>query len=197
MNATEAKKQREQLARYTEWVKEEGNLELPTNLDTIMKPHQVARVKWLKSYSTGRIMELGCCWGYILAYIGGHIGVDWNEHSIELARLLNPDKEFIVADIRDLPFGDNFVDTIIIPEVLEHLAWGEVFGVIDRSRQIARQRVLITLPYEMADIEAGCFKHQWLVTPRKIVEIQKRYRDTIFRLDKRQGFVFIGLRCGE
>lgn len=163
-SADEARRQRVQLRRYLAWVVEEGGIEGPTRLDTIWKPHQQARIQWLKERCRGMVMELGCNWGWVLSYCGGHIGVDWNERSIELARILNPRLEFVVADVRDLPFPDGHVDTVMACEVLEHLDWPDVPKAVAEAQRVARARVLITIPNGEGDTaEATSMKHRWLL----------------------------------
>lgn len=187
MGAAQAKAQRDQLARYLQWVREEGGHEGPTHLDTLFQPHQQERLRWMKGQATGDVMELGCCWGYALGYVGGSIGVDWNEHSIELARILNPGKQFHCQDIRKLSFGDKSVDTVIIPDVLEHLPWQDVPGVIKEAQRVARQKVLITLPAPDAP-SAASPKHQWVATADRQAAIIKECGG---RLGKLPGFVTI------
>ena len=165
--AAQAQAQREQLARYLEWVKAEGGQEGPTHLATMLSDGQQERLRWLRAESAGTIMELGCNWGFVLAYVRGHIGVDWNQHSIELARVLNPSLEFRCEDVRELSAGDRSVDTVILPDILEHLAWEDVPGVVRAAQRVARQRVLITLPAPDSRY-ATTPKHQWLASPDKV-----------------------------
>ena len=165
--AAQAQAQREQLARYLEWVKAEGGQEGPTHLATMLSDGQQERLCWLRAESAGTIMELGCNWGYVLAYVRGHIGVDWNQHSIELARILNPSLEFRCEDVRELSAGDRSVDTVILPDILEHLAWEDVPGVVRAAQRVARQRVLITLPAPDSRY-ATSPKHRWLATGDKV-----------------------------
>lgn len=158
-----ARRQRAQLERYLTWVQEEGGVEGPTWLDTIWKPQQQQRLGWLKERCVGRIMELGCSWGWVLSYCGGHVGVDHNEQNIALARILNPTREFVVADVRNLPFPELYVDTVMAPDVLEHLPWEDVSLAIREAKRVARVKVLITVPNGGLDTrEATSMKHQYL-----------------------------------
>lgn len=168
----ESKTQREQLEKYLEWVKTEGGVEGPTHLSTWFKPHQQQRLRWLKLNCRGTIMELGCNWGFVLAYCNGNVGVDWNEKSIALAKILNPRKDFVVADIRKLPFPDNYVDTVLLPDVLEHLAWEDVPHAIAEGKRVAKKKILITIPNgDHHTSEAASFKHRYLLTAGKRQEL--------------------------
>lgn len=193
--AEEARRQREQLDRYLKWVKEEGGLEGPTHLDTWLKPHQQNRLAWLKSHCVGTVMELGTCYGYVLAYCGGQIGVDWNEKSIALAWILNPTKEFVVADIRALPFPDRHVDTVMVCDVLEHIPWEDVPKALREARRVARQKVLITVPEGERNIpDATCFKHRWLCTPEKVQAIAEEFTNEKVTIERKGGFILMEVR---
>lgn len=168
--AAQAQAQREQLTRYLDWVHTEGGQEGPTHLATMLSDGQQERLRWLRDESVGTIMELGCNWGYVLAYVRGQIGVDWNRHSIELARILNPTVEFRCEDVRELSAADREVDTVIMPDMLEHLAWEDVPGVVRAAQRVARQRVLITMP--AADSQyATSPKHRWLASPDRVAAL--------------------------
>ena len=165
-----AKRQREQMIRYLAWVAEEGGSEGPTHLDTLFQPQQQERLRWLKSNCVGTVMELGCCYGYVLAYVGGDIGIDWNPHSIQLAQVLNPRKEFRCEDVRKLSAADQSIDTVILPDVLEHLPWDDIPLALREARRVARRRVLVTLPGPDSSY-AQSPKHQWIATADRVQQI--------------------------
>lgn len=195
MQAEEAKRQREQLERYLKWIKEEGGVEGPTHLSTWFKPHQQYRLRWLKSHCVGTVMELGCNYGYVLAYCGGQVGVDWNENSIALARILNPGKEFAVADIRKLPFPDNYVDTVMVCDVLEHIPWEDVPKALREARRVAKRKVLITVPDGERNIgESTSFKHVWRSTPEKVATLVAKFLDIKIIIDREEGFILMEVR---
>ena len=173
VGAEEARMQREQLGKYLQWVKDEGGVEGPTHLDTMFQAHQQKRLQWLRDNVVGTILECGCCYGFVLAYVGGHIGVDHNPHSIELARILNPRKEFVCAGIQALPFPDKCVDTVMFPDVLEHVAWDDVPKVLTEAKRVARQKILITLP-SIDSSYAQSPKHQWIASPDKVKEMVRQ-----------------------
>jgi len=193
VNASEAKAQREQLEKYLQWVENEGGFENPTQLDTLLQPAQMLRLEWLRANSIGKIMELGTCYGFVLAYCNGHIGVDWNEKSIMLAKILSPGREFVVSDARKVPFGDGSVDTVIVPDILEHLPLEDVLLVINEAIRLATWKVLITIP-DADGKHAACFKHQWLCTVPVLKGILANipYR---YRVNRVAGFVLIEIDC--
>ena len=58
----------------------------------------------------GKILDLCCGFGRdckVFTEAGyEYVGVDFSEGLLEEARLLNPEREFMLANIRNLPFGD-------------------------------------------------------------------------------------------
>ena len=157
-----ADQQRAVLERHATWVADEGGMELPVLLDTYLKPPQRLRIRWLKTRAVGQILDVGCSWGYVLARMGGHAGVDINPHLLDMARLLAPQRTFECADARSLPFADKSYDTVVLAEILEHLPWIEgVRWAVGEAMRVARQKVLVTVPFPSSD-EAVSFKHQWL-----------------------------------
>ena len=181
----EARLQREQLERYLAWVEKEGGLEGPTHLDTFFLPEQQDRLHWLKDHCEGSVLEAGCCYGYVLAYCGGTVGLDINERSIALARVLNPRKVFVQGDIRAMPFTDGFVDTVMLVDVLEHLAWEDVARALAEAYRVARKKVLITMPNaEYITRHASLFKHRMLLTQERLQQFLDLLRQWTFHLER-------------
>lgn len=195
MRAEEAKRQREQLDHYLKWVKEEGGVEGPTHLDTWFKPPQQYRLRWLKRHCVGKIMELGTCYGYVLAFCGGQLGIDHNEKSIALAKILNPTKEFVTADIRSLPFPDNHVDTVMACDVLEHVPWEDIPQALKEAKRVTQHKILITVPDGETDsADAICFKHIWLATPEKVQAMAEEFSNEKVTIERKGGFILMEVR---
>lgn len=196
-------RQEAQLAEWQRWVNEQGKdgkppLELPVTLDTLLRPAQLDRMSWLRQNVIGRILEVGCSWGFVSAYIDGDAGIDLNPANIALAKLLAPSREFCVADARHLPVADKSFHTVVLAEILEHLTWpGDVFLAIEEGLRVAQQRVLITLPAEDTQ-EAGSKKHAWVAThveEMKIMEIawEREFRRQAVNHTHAPGFICIRL----
>jgi len=81
-------------------------------------------IKELKKFkSKGRILDIGCAYGFFLKYLKGfeRYGVDLSDHAIKRARNL-PRINFYVCDIeKKTHFKSNFFDVITAFDVLEHL----------------------------------------------------------------------------
>ncbi len=173
MDADEARAQRDQLDRFTRWAREEGTDELPVHIGTYMRPEQVLRLEWLKRWSQGVTLEVGCSWGYVLAYVNGSVGCDINPKLVELASIMAPERQFDLADARKLPYEDRQFDTVILAETIEHLPWIDgVVAAINEAKRVTERQVLVTIPnpaYE--DSGATSFKHHWLATPPKQMEL--------------------------
>jgi hypothetical protein len=171
--ASYSKRQQAQLKRFVEWVKTEGGVEGPTQLKTLFKPHQLARMQWLKENAAGYTLEVGCNWAAVLAYMGGHVGIDISPMNIELARVLSPDLEFHVGDAKALPFPDKAFQTVAIPETLEHLDFPDgVRLAIQEACRVSWQRVLVTMPDGTKDTEeATSFKHRFLLDAPTLSEL--------------------------
>lgn len=168
-------RQEAQLEKFLAWQKAEGGLELPVTLHTMLKPKQQRRVEWLIANAKGRVLEVGCSWGMVIASInakvpGRHVGIDIAPWNVELARLLCPDLEFRVADARDLPFPDKSFDTVVAAEILEHLLWpDDVFRALDETLRMARDQVLITIPDGRHETEeALSCKHRYLMDQERL-----------------------------
>jgi len=165
---------------HDEWVEKEGGIENPTHDKTIAEECQQKRIKWLCENVVGnRILELGCNWGYILDAVCKYskasfgLGIDINLTNINKALRNFPDRYFIVRDITDpfrmQVFKDNSFNTVMLPDVLEHLTKGGVKFVISEALRIASDKVLITLPLE--ENKKHCFKHKWIVEEEEVYKI--------------------------
>jgi hypothetical protein len=109
------------------------------------KPHQRKRLEWLKKNSKGRILEVGCSTGYILDYVGGHVGIDIDKTRLNRARRLRPHLNFQYADASHLPFKDKEFDSVLVPEVLEHVPYEKAKEIVQEALRVGKQ-VLITIP---------------------------------------------------
>ena len=166
-------RQQAQFRKFMAWVKTEGGVEGPTQLGTLFKPQQLARLAWLKNNAEGYTLEVGCNFGAVLAYMAGHVGVDISPMNIELARLLSHDAQFHVADATALPFPDNTFQTVAVPETLEHLDFPNgVRLAIQEACRVAWDRVLVTMPEGSTDTEeATSFKHCFLLDEPTLAEL--------------------------
>lgn len=74
----------------------------------------------IKFYTNGKILDVGCGTGLFLESCKEAIGVDVNELCVEYCR--KKQLEVFKMDYDVLPFIDDFVDTIVLDNVLEHIS---------------------------------------------------------------------------
>lgn len=186
-------RQKAQLDKFFVWKEAEGGEELPIQLSTLFKPHQLERIEWLKRNRAGYTLEVGCNWGLVLAYIGGHVGVDISQMNIELARVLSPDAKFYVNDAVALPFLDRTFQTVAVPETLEHLDFpDQVRQAIKEACRVSWHRVLITMPDGAADTpEATSFKHRFLLDEAVLADLLAMFPPGKITVERTEVFVLI------
>lgn len=63
---------------------------------------------------------------------------------------LGPD---YVADIRRLPFNDNSYDVVMACEILEHLPWEEVQGVLEELHRVTKKYIIVSIACSRAAFE--------------------------------------------
>lgn len=61
----------------------------------------------------------------------------------DLNKTLGPDE---IADIRNLPFGDNKFDVVLACQVLEHIPFGDVPIALSELRRVSKKIVIISIP---------------------------------------------------
>lgn len=160
-------------ATHKEWLKEDGGIEHPSRVETFLQACQVKRILWLKEHAKGNVLEMGSNWGFVLNEVMSGNGsqgwaVDVNSENIEKGRKEFPHLCFVQGDITQILgiiFHDSF-DTVMLPDVLEHIDFDKVPFVVEQACLLAKDRVLITLPQEHTKVH--CFKHKWIVTAKEI-----------------------------
>ena len=211
MRLTEAQVQEEQRKRYQDWVKSEGGVERAVLDETYKEPAQVQRTKWLIDQvqdlpivnAHRSILELGCSGGHQLLAMQGLAGVDINTVTIDTNRKAHPDNLWIHANITE-PGWDImllYFDCVVLPEILEHLEWHQVKTVIRKAKQLAKRRVLVTVPdgrvYGENRREVNCFKHKFVVSEPKFHEIAGALRDGGWNLQVDTVGAFICMRADK
>jgi len=72
-----------------------------------------------------RVLDVACGDGFGVRMVSeccaSVIGVDLDEASIDLARLRDPDREYLVADATQMPFADGVFDAVVSMETFEHV----------------------------------------------------------------------------
>ncbi len=137
-------------------------------------PLQRERIGWLKKNSTGKALEVGCATGYIINYVGGGTGIDLDELRLGIARKKYPKRAFVYGDAAKMPFKDKEFDTVLVPEILEHVPFKIARKIVKECERVGK-KLLITVPnadkknYDKSLVENP--EHKWLPTMQRMTEL--------------------------
>jgi SAM-dependent methyltransferase len=103
-------------------------------------------IRFARKYAGPRILDLGCATGNYCLHLKEHgytvNGADVNADYVRIARERGVDAVLIESSV---PFPDKSFDTVLMFEVVEHLA--DPRPVLEEARRLARRNVLITTPH--------------------------------------------------
>lgn len=158
----------------------------------------------LKDQFGDMILDAGCGTGLITRHLSRNsTGIDINPRHIEKAKINAPHINFLVADLEQLPFPDNYFSTIICTEVIEHFPdpekplqelsrvlkrGGYLLGTVPRRSVFWRLRFLSSTkprePYHHYYVKKEL--HQLLQKFFQIIKLQKTnlYSTWLFLLKK-------------
>lgn len=85
------------------------------------------------------------------------IGVDLSIHTLNSARTEGIHDDFILCDVRALPFRDASFDLVLSLELIEHLPAEDGAKIIERFEQLAKKETVIGTPVGFAETEEGLF----------------------------------------
>lgn len=106
------------------------------------------------------VCEIGVGTGLTLAYLkkmgaAKCVGLDYSEESIKLARELNHDCEFVLADAFKIDLPDKQFDLVYSLGFLEHYTKEEQAHLLGEQKRIAKECVFIEVPHNI-------FYFRWL-----------------------------------
>lgn len=87
----------------------------PPQWRAIEKAHKAI----IEKEAHGKVLDAGCGYGRICEWIDDYTGVDFSPDFIEWAKELYPDKTFIQADLKNLPFKDKEFDCAVAISIKE------------------------------------------------------------------------------
>lgn len=131
------------------------------------EPMQKERIEWLKKSRTGSLLEIGCSTGFVLNHVGGGVGVDVDALRLEYARRRFPKNQFVQTDASQMPFEEDQFDTVMIPDILEHVEPEHAQKIINEAKRVGK-KLLITVPnagkanYDKDLVENP--EHRWFPT---------------------------------
>ena len=120
-----------------------------------------------------RILDAGCGEGFTIERLDSHFpihGVDNDLSSLLEARERNPNSDFYLGDIRDLPLASQAFPLILCLEVLEHLP--DPHPALEELRRVTSRHSLISVPHEpffrLANLLRGKNLRAWGNDPEHI-----------------------------
>lgn len=99
-------------------------------------------------------LDAGCGEGFVAKLILAEMpdidlkGCDLSTSALAIAKRTNPDAEFVIGSVDDLPFPDKSFDVIGCFEVLEHLPGDLPRKALAEFARVARQAVVLSVPHE-------------------------------------------------
>jgi len=138
-------------------------------------PMQRERIGWLKKNRTGKTLEVGSGTGIVLDRTGGQVGLELSQRRVEIAAKKFPHLTFVQGDATKMPFKTGEYETVMLPEILEHVPFEVAKKIVAESLRVANKQVLITLPnaakkdYDVDLVENP--EHLWMPTPEKVGQL--------------------------
>jgi ubiquinone/menaquinone biosynthesis C-methylase UbiE len=145
------------------------------------------RIDWIKDNCEGpNVLEIGCATGFILDYVNGTVGVDIDRERLKVAKTRRPDLDFYLVDAEKLDFQDKQFNTVLLPDVLEHMPFEKSKKVFNEACRIS-ECVIFTVPMVFGEEDKNKNpEHHWLGCENTIKElignrvIYKRYESCDF-----------------
>lgn len=106
----------------------------------------------VESVAPQKILDVGCGEGFVIRHLLVQNeklimeGIDRDEDSLKIASKLNPQANFKVGSIYNLPFEENSFDLVICLEVLEHL--DAPSKALVELKRVTNKYCLISVPHE-------------------------------------------------
>jgi SAM-dependent methyltransferase len=96
------------------------------------------------------VIELGCGKHSSLSSLAGYlklkVGVDLFKHSIIVNKKSGYYDDYVLADIRHLPFKNKSFDAVVALDVIEHLSKDEGLELIKEMDNLSRNKVVVLTP---------------------------------------------------
>jgi SAM-dependent methyltransferase len=154
----------------------------------LIEAEHYARYAWASQFAAGsRVLDGACGMGYgsaILAAAGASevVGVDLDEKVIaQVGAAAGAGTRFEVADLRDLPFGDDEFDLVVSFETIEHVP--DPKTVLDELARVLKPGGLLLISTPNRDVYTpGNPFHQRELAPNELEdELAKHFRSVALR----------------
>lgn len=133
---------------------------------------QKERIDFLVKHTVGRTLEVGCSTGYVLNRVTSDgVGIDIRKDRLLYARLKYPHLDFKLASGDKLPFSDKSFDTVLLPDILEHVDYNFAKIIAKECIRVGK-KVIITVPSPNSKwIENP--EHMWIPTRELVSDLGK------------------------
>jgi ubiquinone/menaquinone biosynthesis C-methylase UbiE len=139
------------------------------------------RLKFVKNNMPGIVLDVGCAKGdfHKLIYREGVYGLDIvDECSIK--------NNFFVGDAQKMPFKDNFFDTVIAGELIEHLEHPEKF--LSETNRVLKDggAVILSTPNRKSLYNrlTNRYKHEWHKNLFSEAELKELVKKNGFKIEE-------------
>jgi SAM-dependent methyltransferase len=116
-------------------------------------PFSLLNVVWqnLDKRDKASLLDVGCGKGEPMKFINRRrqlftVGIDIFETALREAQMQGSHNEYVLGDVRKLPFRQKSFDIVLCMEILEHLERAEGFALLQALEEIARRQVIVTTP---------------------------------------------------
>jgi SAM-dependent methyltransferase len=106
----------------------------------------------IEELNPSSFLDAGCGEGFVADLIMQRVpdvqltGFDFNPHSVEMARKMNPTAEFVEASIFEIPFGPQQFDVTGCFEVLEHQT--DPASALRELGRVTKRALILSVPHE-------------------------------------------------
>jgi len=107
---------------------------------------QKERINWLRDNKKGSTLEVGCATGFVTYYVKADVGLDIREDRLTVAQNKYQSTTFVKGDVTSLPFRSGSFETVMAPDILEHVPQKAVRQVVEELLRVCSGEVLITVP---------------------------------------------------
>lgn len=155
------------LPDFSEYLKRPGKFDIEEK-DWIANPtkhdwHARTVNESIKKYKLKSIIEIGCGTGKVAARLSElrylYLGIDANEDCIKIAIAENPDKKFVIADIRE--FESTKFDLVICFSTLKHFGLHEWYDVFKKISSFGKYFIFDVPIDEQTKDDGKDFHHIW------------------------------------
>jgi len=131
----------------------------------------------------GKILDIGCGYGrdchlFFPSYDYEYLGLDFSSELLREARWLFPSAQFVMADMRHMPFCENSFDCFWASASLLHIEKNEIMKVLNDARRIMRDNAMGFIALKKGESEGiivdNSHKHGWAVEDRRFFAYYER-----------------------